>query len=118
MKVIIAGTRTIEDYQAIYYFIDNYYDKHPMSRVVSGCADGVDSWGERWAFNWGIPLDQFHADWKQYGKKAGIRRNIEMGNYADALLAIWDGKSRGTRHMIDYMLDQGKPVTVEIIQCL
>jgi hypothetical protein len=45
-------------------------------------------------------LKLFPADWNRYGKSAGFRRNVEMSNHADALVVFWDGKSRGTQHMI------------------
>ena len=54
----------------------------------------------------------FEADWGTHGKKAGILRNIEMGDYADALIAFHDSESKGTKHMIEYMKSLGKPVRV------
>lgn len=78
---------------------------------MCGCAKGIDTKGAMWADERGIPVKEFHADWKQ-GRGAGIQRNIEMGSYADALIAIWDGKSKGTQHMISHMLRRAKPVYV------
>lgn len=46
-------------------------------------------------------LTIFKADWDKHGKAAGFKRNTEMAKYADALIAFWDGKSKGTKHMID-----------------
>lgn len=68
--------------------------------------------GEGWAKRKGIPVKRFPADWNQYGRRAGPLRNREMARYADALIAIWDGKSRGTRSMIDEALREGLEVYV------
>lgn len=111
MKVIIAGSRTITDINHIWsamscLFTDNF------TEIVSGMAIGVDTLGEQWAEENGIAIKHFPADWKNNGKAAGAIRNIQMANYADILVAIWDGKSRGTKHMIDEMLKRKKIVFV------
>jgi hypothetical protein len=80
--------------------------------VVSGCARGVDRNGEAYAAKHGIPVALFPADWANLGKKAGMVRNCEMADYADALIAIWDGKSSGTKHMIDTAKSKGLKVYV------
>jgi hypothetical protein len=54
----------------------------------------------------------FPPDWKKYGKSAGYRRNKEMAEVADALVAFWDGKSKGTANMIDLMRKAGKPLKI------
>lgn len=69
--------------------------------VISGTAKGVDSFGESWAYANGIPIERYPADWNKYGKRAGYIRNEEMAKNAEALIAVWDGESRGTKHMID-----------------
>jgi hypothetical protein len=71
---------------------------------------GVDSVGEEVATYTNIPIRKFPADWQQYGKIAGYIRNKQMGEYADALLLVWDGKSRGSAMMRSIMLALGKPV--------
>lgn len=70
------------------------------SKVVSGCAKGADTLGELWAKSQGVPIKRFPADWDKNGKAAGPLRNIEMACYAETLIALWDGKSKGTAHMI------------------
>jgi len=84
----------------------------PITEVVSGGAKGVDRLGELWAQKRNIPITRFPAEWNKYGKRAGYIRNKEMALYADALLAIWDGESKGTKHMIDSALEQGLWVCV------
>ena len=80
-------------------------------RVVSGCARGADQLGEKWAEAHGIPVDRFPADWSKYGKSAGYRRNVEMSEHAQALIAVWNG-SPGTKHMIDIARQKGLQVYV------
>lgn len=110
MKVIIAGSRGLKGLGLVSEAVDNV--DWPISEVVSGCADGIDRRGEQWAKINEIPVKQFPANWKLYGKSAGARRNVEMAVYADALIAIWDGKSKGTLHMINCMVAKQKPVFV------
>lgn len=86
-----------------------------VKEVVSGGAQGVDASGEAIAELHGIPVKVFRADWKKHGKAAGPIRNAEMASYADALVAVWDGKSRGTGNMIDTMQTLGKPVYVKMV---
>lgn len=99
MKTIIAGMRDYHNYSVL-KFAMNQLDFMP-TEIVSGAASGVDSLGERWAKENGIPIKRFHADWDEHGKAAGPIRNRKMASYAHALVAIWDGKSRGTSNMIE-----------------
>lgn len=110
MKVIIAGSREITDKWSIVEAVGA--TDWIISEVVSGTAKGVDILGEEWAKIHKIPIKQFPANWDKYGKAAGFRRNEEMAEYADALIAIWDGKSRGTLHMINSMVSRKKSVYV------
>ena len=68
--------------------------------MVSGTGRGVDALGERYAAENGLPVKRFRPDWNQFGRAAGPMRNRDMAEYAEALIAIWDGKSRGTGNMI------------------
>lgn len=100
MKVIIAGSRGIVDYTTLELAIINA--GFPITEVVSGTARGVDQLGEFWAKRNNIPVKQFPADWNgKYGKSAGMMRNNQMAEYAEALIALWDGKSKGTKQMIE-----------------
>ena len=69
--------------------------------IVSGGARGADKAGEMYANEEKFDLEIFPADWKKFGKSAGFRRNEQMANVADAVVAFWDGKSNGTKHMIE-----------------
>lgn len=110
MKTIIAGSRDIRFpivvKQAI---ITSGFD---ITEVVCGGAKGVDGLGESWALQNGIPVKHFPADWSQHGKSAGYKRNVLMGDYADALIAVWDGASKGTNHMINIATKKGLKVYV------
>lgn len=112
MKVIIAGSRTIEDYTLILESMSGV----GATEIVSGCARGVDTLGEMWASNHFISIKQFPADWDTHGKSAGYIRNSEMADYADFLVALWDGESKGTDHMINLMKKLDKPGILYIIK--
>jgi len=101
MKLIIAGTRTFTDYDYLCLMVEGNIDICEITEIVSGGARGVDALGERLAKELDIPLKLFPAEWEEYGKSAGYRRNAQMAEYADALLALWDGYSKGTSHMIN-----------------
>ena len=72
----------------------------PITEVVSGGSGNVDLLGEKWGLACKLPVSRFTAAWGAYGASAGPRRNRQMAEYADALIAIWDGKSKGTLNMI------------------
>ncbi len=112
MKLIIAGSRPITDYSLLVRAMDltPYYSI--ISEIVSGNAQGVDLLGERYARDHSIPVHVFPAKWTEHGLSAGPRRNMEMAAYSDALLAIWDGHSKGTTHMVDTMKRMNKPYFV------
>jgi hypothetical protein len=112
MKVIIAGSREIDDYNLLLEAVANAgYD---ITAVVSGGAKGVDALGERFAEECGLPVYKFPAHWEQYGRAAGPIRNETMAKFGDALIAIWDSKSRGTKHMIDRATAHGLKVHIEL----
>lgn len=68
---------------------------------MAHAAKGVDTLGEQWANINSVAVKRFPADWNKYGRGAGPVRNRQMSEYGDALIAIWDGKSRGTENMIE-----------------
>ena len=115
MKVIIAGSRSILSFDEVDIAIrDSGFD---VTEVVSGCANGVDSVGEVWAMKHDIPVKEFPADWS-IGRWVGFNRNKQMANYADALVAVWDGESPGTRQMIRYAQSKGLKVFVRTVSPL
>jgi hypothetical protein len=100
MKVIIAGSRDFDDYELLRKYCDFYLQNQTEIEIVSGTAKGADQLGERYAKEKGYPVKQFPADWSK-GKSAGYIRNEEMAKYGDALIAFWNGMSKGTEHMIN-----------------
>ncbi len=113
MRTIIAGSRNIPSLHHVGVAI--LKSGFHITKVVSGCARGVDQMGEDWAELNGVEVDQYPADWALHGRKAGCMRNVEMADNADALIAVWDGQSRGTAHMIQTAKAKGLKVHVEII---
>ena len=112
MKVIIAGSREGFTYQDVVTAMFNCGFTSEVTEVVSGGARGVDRLGETWAAYNDVPVKQFIPDWDGLGKKAGHVRNRDMGDYSDALIALWDGKSKGTKGMIEYAEKKGLKVYV------
>lgn len=113
MRVIIAGTRTITDYDIVKQAIIE--SGFTITEIVCGLAKGPDILGEQYSKENNIPVTYFPADWKGFGKAAGHIRNEQMGDYTigGGLIAIWDGQSRGTRHMIDYARRKGLLVYIK-----
>ena len=104
MRTIIAGSRTITDIDAVRIAMCRC--GWTPSLVLSGTARGADRLGEQWAEENNIPVARFPADWYAYGKRAGYIRNELMSDNADALVALWDMESRGTKHMIKVALSR------------
>ena len=115
IKVIVAGGRDFHDYDVMHQTLLPIVQAKGLPsqiEIVSGTARGADSLGERFAQVQGCHLKQFPADWDTYGNKAGYRRNAEMADYADVLVAYWDQKSRGTMHMINLAKKKGLEVHI------
>lgn len=111
MKTIITGSRSITSYAAVCRAVeDSAFD---ITEVVSGAVRGVDQLGERYANEHGIPIKRFPAKWDEYGKRAGYLRNEEMAVYANAVILLWDGESKGTRHMWQLAIKHGLKVFVD-----
>ena len=104
--LIIAGTRTFNDYAMLRAYCDMKLSRKiaegEQIEIVSGaCPTGADYLGEKYAAERGFSVRLFPADWQQYGRRAGAVRNRQMAQYGNALIAFWDGKSKGTKIMID-----------------
>ena len=133
VKIIIAGSRGFNDYKYLefkchqvfyslsneYYVLSGHIKEDILNiEIISGTAKGADTLGERFASNYGIKVKRFPANWDAYGKSAGYIRNKQMAKYAvsdggyGVLIAFWDGKSKGTKHMIDLARKHGLIVYV------
>ena len=99
MTTIIAGSRTFNNYR----LLETTLAKCPwqVTQVISGGARGAETLGEKWARQHNIPLNIIRANWKADGASSGYIRNTRMADKAQAVILFWDGKSRGTRHMLD-----------------
>lgn len=113
MRTIIAGSRWFNDAAQVEIAMRKCGWR--PSIVVSGGAPGVDRLGEQWASKNGIACVIVRAHWHEHGKAAGPLRNRAMADQADALVALWDGWSRGTKDMIDVGVSRGLTVYVHFI---
>lgn len=122
MKIIVAGGRDFSDYNLLKKKLDYYIffgqdrddPKYDTYEIVSGTANGADRLGERYAIENILKIKRFPADWDAHGKAAGYIRNEQMAQYADACVCFWDGKSKGTKHMID--LAQKYNLKLKVVQ--
>lgn len=114
MKTIIAGSRTVKDYKTVEEAVIK--SEFKITEVVSGCAKGVDSLGESYAGFNRLPVKKYPADWERFGKIAGFIRNQKMADYAEALVAVWDGQSKGTEHMINIARQRNLKVFVHQVE--
>lgn len=129
MRVIIAGCRGIDDYSLIAEAVNS--SNFDIDVVVSGMARGVDSLAVQYAINNGIEFDPYPADWDNlsvdnvvvrrnqcglyYNALAGFNRNKLMAENAEALIAIWDGRSSGTQDMIHQAETHGLQIHIHRI---
>lgn len=114
-KLIIAGGRDFHDYNRLAQVFQSGLVgplKGYRVSVVSGMARGADLLGRKYALGVCVQVHEFPADWEGLGKRAGFVRNQQMAEFADGLLAFWDGQSRGTADMIGRMRRLGKPVKI------
>lgn len=104
MILCINGSRGITDYSLVK---DAYFNTLPstigesITTIISGGARGVDTLAIELAKELLLPFKVYPAEWNIYGKSAGYRRNVVMADHCNYLLSVWDGKSRGTLHMIE-----------------
>ena len=109
MKIAIIGSRGLH--------VDNINEYIPrdVTEVVSGGAKGIDTDADNYARDNNLKITLFLPDYSRYGRGAPIVRNKQIVDYADEVLAFWDGKSRGTLSVIEYCKKQGKTVRVIIM---
>ena len=106
MRVAAIGSRglTVDDMEI--------YLPRNISEIVSGGAKGVDTSAKAYAIEKGIKLTEFLPDYKQYRRSAPLKRNVEIINYADMVIAFWDGASRGTKFVIEKCMEIKKPLII------
>lgn len=111
-QVVIAGGRDFADYSLLCQKCDQFFRNKRPTAIISGMARGADLLGAQYAWEHGIPLLEFPADWSRLGKRAGMLRNLQMLDAADAVVAFWDGQSKGTHHTITEAKRRGLPMRV------
>ena len=106
MKVAVIGSRGIS--------VENLgkYLPPETTEIVSGGSKGVDTSAREYANAHGIKLTEFLPEYNRYGRGAPLKRNITIIEHSDLVLAFWDGKSRGTKFVIDKCKEIGVPVKV------
>ena len=106
MKIAIIGSRGVK--------IDNIGEYLPdgVDEIVSGGAKGVDSCAAEYARANKIPLTEFLPEYSLYGRAAPLKRNDKIAEYADEVVAFWDGASRGTKYTIEAFEKLGKKVRI------
>ena len=110
MKVAVIGSRglTVTDL--------GKYLPEDTTEIVSGGAKGIDTCAREFALAHNIKLTEFLPDYKSFGKRAPLKRNLQIIGYSDIVLAFWDGKSRGTKYVIDNCNNTGVEVKVYIVK--
>lgn len=114
-RVIIAGSRSCpETEHDLFVKVTDIIRslKRADTEIVSGTARGADRFGEWFADTYEIPVKRFPANWDKFGKSAGYIRNKEMADYSTHLIALWDGKSKGTKHMVDLAKEKGLKIRI------
>jgi hypothetical protein len=114
-KLAVVGSRLFEDKRRLYDILTKNRDRIGM--IISGGAKGADSLAVEWATDYGVPYLVFPALWHDpdtgvYNKGAGFRRNVQIVDAADVVMAFWDGVSAGTKHTIDIAEQRKKPVRI------
>ena len=106
MRVAVIGSRGLQ--------VNHLEDYLPegVTEIVSGGARGIDACAKDYALRHGLKLTEFLPEYEKYGRGAPLRRNITIIEYADFVLAFWDGRSRGTKYVIDNCKKRNIPVAV------
>lgn len=106
MKVAIIGSRNLN--------ITNLEDYIPAqtTEIVSGGAKGIDACAKEYAIKKGLKLTEFIPEYEKYGRSAPLKRNLLIIDYADCVYAFWDGKSKGTKFVIDNAIKKEKDVKI------
>lgn len=117
MNIAIVGGRDFTDYELLKETLLSapgldFADTDSIKYIISGGAKGADTLAEQFAKEFNLGLIVFPADWKQYGRGAGMIRNKQIISESDIVFAFWDGKSKGTKNSIDHAKKQNKPLTI------
>ena len=118
-RVAVAGWRKYENYEEAKEYIDfcisEIRKKYTLIFVSGGCR-GADSLGEKYAAENGFKTEIYPAVWEKYGRAAGPKRNKKIAEISDYIICFWDGKSRGTKSLLNFAEKYGKPVKIKYIK--
>lgn len=109
MRLAIIGSRTCPPIDIAFYL------PFVPDTIVSGGAKGADTYAKEYAIKNNIPIIEFLPDYRKYGRKAPLMRNLQIVDNCDYLLAFWNGRSRGTKFTVDYAEKRGVPFKVIMI---
>ena len=109
MKVAVIGSRNLKINN-----LDSYLP-NDTTEIVSGGAKGIDTYAREFALRNHLALTEFRPDYKRYGKGAPLKRSIQIIEYADRVIAFWDGVSKGTKFVIDACNKSNKSITVYLL---
>ena len=118
-RLVVAGGRDFNNFFYLTAVLDKLLEDKILTHnvvIVSGMARGADTLGERYAKMRRLDIDYHLADWDRYGKSAGYRRNEQMALSSDASCVFWDGKSKGSAHMIDLTKKSNNALRVVMYQ--
>lgn len=110
MKVAIVGSRSIE------YFDLSQFLPEQTTEIVSGGAAGVDTIAKNYAVTHNIKYTEFLPEYQKYGRNAPLLRNVSIIEYADEVLVFWDGKSKGSKFVIEHCHKTGVPVRIFVLE--
>ena len=119
-RIVVAGCRNYFNYDEAKEYIDfciSEIRKENTLIFVSGCCSGADMLGERYAKENGYEIEYYPAEWNEYGRAAGPKRDLPMAKIADYVICFWDFKSRGTKSTIKYATELNKPIKIKQIRC-
>lgn len=118
-RVAVAGCRYYENYEEakehIDFCISEIRKKYTLIFVSGGCR-GADALGERYAAENGFMAEIYPAVWEKYGRAAGPKRNKKIAEISDYIICFWDGKSKGTKSLIQFAEKAGKTVKIKLIE--
>ncbi len=118
-RIVVAGCRDYYNYNEAKEFINHClksFNAEDTFVFLSGNCRGADQLGERFAEETGLSVELYPAEWKKHGKAAGPIRNKKMVAACDAVICFWDGKSKGTRSLIQYAKEMQKPLAIKMVE--
>ena len=111
-QVVVAGGRDFSNYPLLCKKLDHLFQNRQPTAIISGLARGADTLGRQYALERDIQVLEFPAHWNELGKRAGMVRNREMLEAADAVVVFWDSVSKGTANMVEITQKAGLPLRI------